>query len=349
MPRHLLNRALLVITATLSLGLALGAWRIADSQQETETRALFEFRLREIAQALRGRMLDYEQVLRGTVGLFASSREVTQKEWATYVRTLQLESSYPGIQALGYAPSLENGTLPVRYIEPLTRDNRQAVGFDLLTEPERGRAVLRARDTAEAVLTGRLTLRSEQKSANRQPAFIMFLPLYRGGAAPATLEERRARFAGVVYAAFRTTDFFRGTIGEPQGLSLRLLDASDAAAAQLLYEDERDRGRAPRFELVETMTVRGRTWRLEARSRQAFEALYIGDRGRVVLSAALALGALLTALVWSLAHTRDRARELARGMVAASEERDRFRRAVDRHQDTMLMADADRMKLVYAN
>jgi PAS domain S-box-containing protein len=352
MPRPLLNRALLAITATLTIGLALGAWRIADSQQETETRALFEFRLREIAQALRGRMLDYEQVLRGTVGLFAASREVTAKEWQAYVRTLQLESSYPGIQGLGYAAYVRNGTtftVPVRYIEPLTRDNRQVLGFDVLTEPERGRAVLRARDTAEAVLTGRLTLRSESSGASRQPAFILFLPLYRGGAAPATLEERRARFAGVVFAAFRTTDFFRGTIGEPQGLNLRLLDATDPAAPQPLYEDEREAGRAPRFELVETIAVRGRTWRLEARSRPAFEALYIGDRGRVVLSAALALGALLTALVWSLLNTRDRARELARGMVAASEERDRFRSAVDRHWDTMLMADAGRMRLVYAN
>jgi PAS domain S-box-containing protein len=36
-------------------------------------------------------------------------------------------------------------------------------------------------------------------------------------------------------------------------------------------------------------------------------------------------------------------------MVAAGEERDRFRFAVDRHWDTMLMVDAGRMRIVYAN
>jgi PAS domain S-box-containing protein len=116
----------------------------------------------------------------------------------------------------------------------------------------------------------------------------------------------------------------------------------------VLYEDERDEGR-PRYALAEPIVVRGRTWRLEAKSRPAIEAIVSGDRARVVLSAGVALSALFTALVWSLLNTRSRARELARNMVAAREERDRFRFAVDLHWDIMLMVDVARMRFVYAN
>src|SRR5262245_29035008 len=189
---RLLKAVLVAIAAVCSLGLALGAWRAAQESEEGEARARFEFRVHDVAQQLGGRMLDYEQVLRGAVGLLAASREVTAGEWRTYVATLQLDSSYPGIQAIALG-SVAGGRVPVRYIEPMARGNAQVLGFDLLSEPQRRAAVMRARDTGEAVLTGRVTLMSES-GAQPHPAFILFLPVYRGGAAPASLPERRARF-----------------------------------------------------------------------------------------------------------------------------------------------------------
>ena len=342
-----LKALLVAVAAGLSIAVALAAWRIVDSQQEREAQALFEFRVREIAHELRGRMYDYEQVLRGAVGLLAASQEVTAAEWRTYIATLQLDASYPGIQAIGYAPYQRRagtGTMPVRFIEPRARGNDRAIGFDMLRNAERRAAIERARDTGEGVLTGRVTLLSEQAGSSR-PGFILVLPVYRGGV-PATLQARRERFTAVVYAAFRPTDLFRGTIGQPGGVHLRLFDVTDAQ--ELLYEDEREEGR-PRYERAEPIVVRSRTWRLEAKSRPALEALIFGDRARLVLSAGIALSVLFTALVWSLVTTRQRAGELARGMVVAGEERDRFRSAVDRHWDTMLMVDADRMRIVYAN
>ena len=339
-----LKALLISVAALFSLVLALAAWRAADRDDQREGGTRFEFRVREIAQQLSGRMYDYEQVLRGAVGLLAASREVTAQEWRSYVTTLQLDASYPGIQAIAYAPYAARA--PIRFIEPPGRGNDRVLGFDMLSDPVRRVALERARDTGEPVLTGRVTLLSEQVGSNT-PGFLLVLPVYRGGGVPASLEQRRARIVAVVYAAFRTTDLFRGTIGQPSGLHLRLSDVTEAAP-QLLYEDEREEGR-PRYTRAEPIVVRGRTWRLEAKSRPAMEALITGDRARLVLSGGIALSVLFTALVWSLLNTRERAGELARGMVVAGEERDRFRSAVDRHWDTMLMVDADRMRIVYAN
>jgi PAS domain S-box-containing protein len=344
-----LKALLVAVAGALSLAIALAAWRIVDSQQEREAQARLEFRVREIAQELSGRMHDYEQVLRGTHGLLAASQHVTAGEWRTYVATLQLDARYPGIQAIGYAPYLLKGgraMAQIRFVEPRARGNERSLAFDMMSEADLRRGVERARDTGEGVLTGRVTLISEQAGSST-PGFVLVLPVYRGVGVPASLEARRERFAAVVYASFRAEDLFRGTIGQPSGLHLRLFDVTDSPPA-VLYEDERDEGR-PRYGQAHTIVVRGRTWRLEAKSRPALEALIAGDRARLVLTAGIALSVLFTALVWSLVTTRERAGELARGIVAAGEERDRFRSAVDSHWDTMLMVDADRMRIVYAN
>ena len=65
----------------------------------------------------------------------------------------------------------------------------------------------------------------------------MYLPVYAGAGTPETVAERRARFIAVVYAAFRAGDFFEGTVGRPVGYQLRLVDITDTAAPQLLFDD----------------------------------------------------------------------------------------------------------------
>src|SRR5574341_780759 len=73
------------------------------------------------------------------------------------------------------------------------------------------------------------------------------------------------------------------------------------------------------------------------------------DRPRLVLAGGLAIGLLLTMLTWSLLSTAAQARDLARRMGVTSEELKRFRAAIDSHRDTMIMVDADDMRIVYVN
>jgi PAS domain S-box-containing protein len=103
------------------------------------------------------------------------------------------------------------------------------------------------------------------------------------------------------------------------------------------------------LERAEFLVVRGRTWRLEASALPGSGLGSAADRARLVLAACLAIGALLTMLTWSLLGTAQHARDLARRMGITSEELKRFRAAVDAHQDTMLMVDSDKLRIVYAN
>jgi PAS domain S-box-containing protein len=321
------SRALVfLVSAACSLALTLAAWGLARSDAETEARARFDLRAAETVLAIKGRMLDYEQVLRGAAGLFAASESVEAPEWAAYVRALRIEIAYPGIRGFGYAPlELAGGTTrtPVRYFEPLDERSRRSLGYDMYAEVLRRAAMERARDTAAAAITGALTLAQDAGTA-APPGFVMYLPVYRNGAAVETVAERRGALSGYVYAVFRYGDLVAGSVGPTPGVALRLVDATDEAAPFELYASSAGETRTSRYARADSFRAAQRVWRLESASLASIEASAVGGLPAVVLASGLAITALLMLVVWSLFTTRERARELAQHMTVAlraSEER----------------------------
>ena len=342
-----IRHATVAVVAFASFALSGFAWREARDQALNEEGLRFELRVQEIAGALRNRILDYEQVLKGAVALFHASQKVERDEWATYVRALDLQASYPGIRAIGYA-RVERARAPITYVEPGDTPNARAIGFDLFSDPVRRAALERARDTGEPVLSAPVQLLRDTGEPQRTGA-VMFLPIFRGGAEPTTLESRRAAIVGFVYGSFRVRDLVERTVGDPTGIRLRLVDITNRDAPATLFEPETSAPGARHLERAEPLVVRSRTWRLEASAQPGSGIGSAADRARLVLAACLAIGALLTMLTWSLLGTAQHARDLARRMGITSEELKRFRAAVDAHQDTMLMVDADKLRIVYAN
>src|SRR5580658_3918454 len=172
---------LAIATTVLVLGsLTYSLWNFARSRVDAEASVHFDDRASQVAEDIRGRMVDYEQVLRGCAGLFAASEHVTRAEWAAYVSTLHINDNYPGIQGLGFAqyvagaarashqaavradgfpdyairpPGARAEYLPTVYLEPFSGRNLRAFGFDALVEPVRRAALYRARDTGNIALS----------------------------------------------------------------------------------------------------------------------------------------------------------------------------------------------------
>jgi PAS domain S-box-containing protein len=311
----------LILTAACALGLTLAAWLSARNDAEAQARARFDLAAAEVVLSIKGRMLDYEQVLRGASGLFAASESVESDEWAAYVAALRIEVAYPGIRSLGYAPYTRSpgaeARVPVVYLEPLDEANRRALGFDMYGEPARRAAMERARDTGVAVITPALTL--AQDAGTQIPGFVMYLPVYRNGAEAENIAQRSAALAGFVYAQFRFGDLIAGSVGGAPGLDLRLLDVAGDTAPMELYRSAAAAGRrdGPRFTRSEYFRVAQRAWRMEAASLPAMEAGAESNLPALVLASGLAITALLMLVVWSLSTTRERARELAQHMTAA--------------------------------
>ncbi|HQR30208.1 MAG TPA: hypothetical protein PLL32_07350, partial [Anaeromyxobacteraceae bacterium] len=85
-----------------SLVLTALSWRAVQAGQEERLRAAFDFRVEEAERLVLERMQDGERVLAGVTGLFAATREVDRAAFRRYVGSLDLATSLPGIQAVGF-------------------------------------------------------------------------------------------------------------------------------------------------------------------------------------------------------------------------------------------------------
>lgn len=161
--------AVLVIglIATITVALVL-----ARAEQGLE-RARFERLADGAVGAIESRMLAQLTLLRGAAGFFNASNQVTREDFRAYVAQLQLQREYPGVLGIGYAAyaphrqaldsiiTTANGDVSpgfsvtppgerreysaILFLEPLNRRNRQALGFDMMSERTRRAAMQTAR------------------------------------------------------------------------------------------------------------------------------------------------------------------------------------------------------------
>ncbi len=339
----LYNAIAIVLAVFIPFSLALALWDRERTRTEMEGWTEFEFRARETTEAVRTRMAGYEQNLRGAAALFATADAVTRDDWREYQRHLQPPQGVPRIVSVAFAPVIPAARLdeflagvrksdvpeykvspegsrplyvPALYIEPFD-SNLRGLGFDVYSEPVRRAALNRARDTGEATLSARIIL-AQDAAGGPQPGVALFVPIYRRGTDPAALEQRRATIAGFVVGELRMSELLQGIPADHAALDMRIRDVSaDGSAAPLAVKHSpmpADPASA-RYRMDTELIINQRNWKLSFASTPAFEQRTGSDRPQMVLVTSLALSALVTALIWSLASTRNRARKLARGMT----------------------------------
>lgn len=343
------------VVLAISLLTTLAGWYVADQHAQVRARERFDHEVELARLAIAKRMQEYQNALRGGIGLFRASDVVTRKDWHDYVATLELETYWPGIQGMGFslmvAPSdLESHQQNLRiegfadysvypkgireqysaivYLEPFAGRNLRAFGFDMFSEPVRRAAMERARDTGTAAVSGRVTL-VQETGEDVQQGFLMYLPVYRAGARIDTEEERRAAILGFVYSPFRVRDLMRGILGDgPPGLEFSIYDDREIKAEALLYDS---RGSAPagaRQRQAALSTVRhielpGRYWTVSFESSPTLEQEIGSTQPAVVAVAGVAVDLLLFAIILTLARQRRQAAtsagQLARLLTEVSE------------------------------
>ena len=287
-PRKPSRAPLLVLAAGLLLTTAATAF-VAESVAARD-RARFETYVQSTKDRIDARVITYVAMLDGAAGLFAASRVVGREEFARYVHHLDLQRRYPGIQGVGFSRRIPPAQLArvvaeqraqgldsfhvwpassrdeyhaIVYLEPLDDRNRAAVGFDMFSEPVRRSAMERARDQAVARASRRVALKQEIDE-RKQPGFLIYVPVYDQGDPPATVEARRDRLAGYVYAPFRVDDLFAGLFGSETNVRVRfrVFEGRDTLPAQRLYDSQlgADRPRLMGLRQVERLDVAGQPW-----------------------------------------------------------------------------------------
>jgi PAS domain S-box-containing protein len=348
------------LTLLLTLTLTVLAWYLVNKGVEATARADFQRVVEKTHEAVKQRMLAYEQVLRGGVGLFNASDRVTRQDWQAYVESLHIDRHFPGIQGVGYSQRILPDALihhvqairaegfqaytfkpagqrseytAIVYLEPFDKRNQRAFGFDMFSEPTRHAAMVRARDTGSPAISGKVILKQET-STDVQSGFLMYLPRYERGAAINTAAQRNQALLGYVYSPFRMRDLMDGILGQEGqvfDVDLEIYDGHAVSAGTLMYDHDgemlgRNADNPGLFRQVSRIGMQGHEWTLVISSTPAFEARIDRAKPTIVALAGIVISLLFFAVVWSLATHRSRALALAGQMT------DAFRRSEERFE-----------------
>jgi len=331
------------IVLLASLAVTFFAWYVARGLVLERANDRFVFRSKTIESALRERLNAYAFLLQSGAGLFASSKEVTREEWRTYVTALQIDKHYPGVQGLGFSKRIlpsekkahigqireegfpdydihPDGERPeytsIVFLEPFDWRNQRAFGYDMFSEPTRKEAMVMARDTGSAVLSGKITLLQETDK-DVQAGFLMYLPVYRKGEVPETPEQRFETLTGYVYSPFRMNDFMQGLLIEKRGyVELQIFDGDEPLQEALLYPggsmDVLSRSDHVPFATSQSiLEYAGRRWLLVFKSSPYFEETIVTGQVTSILLLGIIISLLLFSGVLSLTKSRNQALSLA--------------------------------------
>ncbi|MEL7237373.1 MAG: CHASE domain-containing protein [Planctomycetota bacterium] len=262
--------AVMLVTATLAFGLVTTGLLVANTAAGTRRTAAAKFdRLTErLSIEAQRRVNQPVYGLRGLRSLYAASNAVERHELATYVKTRDLETEFPGAigfgaidrvpreeleaftqreqadDGVGFLP--HGGTLAepdalsaghdelyiIKHIFPLAT-NRAAWGLDVGSEHNRREGIERAIDTGEPTITGRIEL---VQSAVHRPGFLYYMPIYTPGMPLLTAQQRRDALLTVVYAPMLLDE---GMIGAKsmvdEKLDFEIYDGPVARDDQLLH------------------------------------------------------------------------------------------------------------------
>ena len=265
----------LVIALALTLGTGLFFWYYARDRDELR----FQNAVESAADNIVGRLDVYRAAIRGTAALFAASEDVTTDEFRRYVARLDIQNRFPGIQGIGWSERI--AYLPddsiderqrIRFLEPLDARNAAAIGYDMYAERTRRAAMAMARDSGRQVMSGKVVL-VQEIIGQKQAGFLIYSPIYRGGAIPGSVPDRRARLIGFAYSPFRADDLFRGTFGTERRprVSFSVYDGTTTDTSSLLHASPRAAGHQPAFRTSRTLRIADRTWTVVYASEPSFE------------------------------------------------------------------------------
>lgn len=298
-----------------SAGLTILAAAVVANVARERDEGRFSNALQAADDRIVGRINVYIASLRGGAALFAASDTVTETEFRLYVDRLDLHSSFPGIQGIGYSARRAGGLEgerderhTIRYLHPLDERNEAALGFDMYEEVTRRLAMRRARDLGEPAMSGRVRL-VQEIFGDDQAGFLIYVPVYATGEVPPTVEERREQLAGFVYAPFRADDLFAGIFGSEQfpRVSFTVYDGPSPDTAAVLHRSPRAADHVPAHTGTTRMQIAGRTWTVVYASQPQFER----GSGRSLVPLGVVVGLLFSAWLFWLARRLSRERQIA--------------------------------------
>lgn len=325
-----------------------------DKIAETE----FMLQSKELSSKIMQRLQAHEQILQSSAAFFKVSDTMTRKQWKDFVEHSKINTNFPGILGLGFSliipeDNLEKHILQFKkegfpdykvfpevkrdnytsiiFLEPFSARNLRAFGYDMMTDLVRREAMERARDMNIAALSGKVLLVQETVT-DVQAGNLMYVPVYRKGAAINSLKQRREAIIGWVYSPYRMNDLMSSIMKEwdlqnNKKLYLHIFDGTEYSPQSMLFEShephEQSASENIRFSNQIPIKFNGHQWLLIF-SQQTGNIITDYISVWSVLLSGLIISFLLFFFTKSLVNTNFRARHMATRLTAELKESERF-------------------------
>ena len=292
-------------------------WLYMCEVVDRNTRTSFDTLVNHEVEVLSQRLTDYERVLLGASGLINASAAVTRDEWRIFYEALQLESSLPGIQGLGYSipiPADELSTFEneiraegfpefsvypkgerdiysaIVFIEPFEGRNLRAFGYDMYSEEVRNTAMNRAISTGLPSWSGKVTL-VQETDKKVQAGLLVYFPIYVNGVSVRNETERLNAIKGFAYSAFRAEDMLSNLFRENGRIfEIKLYDQT--VESENLIFSSGTVSKVPAFSNVQKLDIGGNQWVAVFESNTLFENSYDYSFPNLFLISGIFLGGL---------------------------------------------------------
>lgn len=251
-----------VVVFAVGFGATIYYWNNLRHSVNTDMDTAYERQARAIGHAAAARLQLYENLLRGSAGLFVVNDFISQADWNQYHQRYNIPEHYPDIEGIGLSRYLTKEELP-EYIDlkqerenitftvfpagdrevyvpvvlntPFTGNNGKSKGYDGYTDDIRRKAMDRALDTGQPAISGKVTLVSESRP--NRASLLIYMPVYEDGEPTATVDERRTALLGFTYMAIDAKSFLDAVLQNAQSahVGLKIYDAALPDKESLLY------------------------------------------------------------------------------------------------------------------
>ncbi len=322
---------LLLLAVIVPLVLTLFAWKITKENIHARQAREFEALASENEKALLTKLNSYKFALLGAAGFVQGSDHVSSGEWRTYMESVDIKKSFPGMNGIGlvlpveeqdlraYVEEVRREGLPdfrvhpetqgrpyniITYIEPM-RDNAPALGLNTAYEDNRLATAELSRDMGYAAITKKVTL---IQSIRNTPGFLLFYPIYKSGMPLNTVDDRRAAHTGWVYGALVAKNFLSDlTQSQTKLFNVRIYDECKEDPEHLIYNSNSADGglKKPKFSVRKKIKILHQNWLVVWESTPEYQQTRKNNSSLYILVGGLLFTSFLTAmlLITAIRHT----------------------------------------------
>lgn len=348
------------LPVALVLLISLATWLVAmvlvGRSAELQRVDWLEKQAMSVRDSIEERIRDYRVGIEFGRGLFDSSDEVTQEEWANFFNQDMIDENFPGVwgyafvervaesDALQYEQRIRDQWAPeftihghqhadtprdgrdlfvIRYHEPATR-NQRFWGLDIASLGVNREAYERSRDTGKISSTRPFKLIQQDESMY---GIVMVVPVYRRDMPTDTVGQRREALVGWVASSVGLDRLFELDILDKWtdfNVSVRLADQA-ASSDSVIYQSS-DTFNAENSQANLPMRIIDLNLVLNLQSKDETSVWLASKSTVAVLITGGLLTLMLTTITWTLTRTRRKAMDLAGVMTSSirqSEQRQR--------------------------